>query len=63
MEAKKRELHRELLLIQAVRFGMHATQASYEERMQQLKFELRKYEEEYRLQKSIGAIYLSLIWG
>jgi len=47
VEAKKRELRRELALIQAVRFGVHATQASYEERMNQIKFELRKYEEEY----------------
>jgi len=47
VEAKKRELRRELSLIQAVRFGVHATQASYEERLLQLQFELRKYEEEY----------------
>jgi len=47
VEAKKRELRRELSLIQAVRFGVHATQGSYEERMTQIKFELRKYEEEY----------------
>ena len=47
VEAKKRELRRELSLIQAMRFAMHATQASYEERVMQLKFELKKYEEEY----------------
>lgn len=47
VEAKKRELRRELSLIQAVRFGVHATKDSYEERMNQIKFELRKYEEEY----------------
>jgi len=47
LEAKKRELRRELSLLQAVRFGMHATQSSYEERLLQLQFELRKYEEEY----------------
>ena len=47
VEAKKREVRRELSLIQAVRFGTHATPASYEERVQQLQFELRKYEEEY----------------
>jgi len=47
VEAKKRELRREIALIQSVRFGVHATQSSYEERMNQLKFELRKYEEEY----------------
>jgi len=47
VEAKKRELRRDISLIQAMRFGVHATQSSYEERMQQLKFELRKYEEEY----------------
>jgi len=47
VEAKKRELRRELSLIQAVRFGTHATQSSYEERLQQLQFELKKYEEEY----------------
>jgi len=46
-EAKKRELRRELSLIQAVRFGVHATKASYEERVTQITFELRKYEEEY----------------
>lgn len=47
VEAKKREVRRELSLIQAVRFGTHATPVSYEERVQQLQFELRKYEEEY----------------
>ncbi|MCK4792808.1 MAG: hypothetical protein KAV87_54265 [Desulfobacteraceae bacterium] len=47
VEAKKREVRRELSLIQAVRFGTCATQQSYEERVQQLQFELRKYEEEY----------------
>jgi len=47
VEAKKRELRREILLIQAVRFGTHATQSNYEERLLQLQFELRKYEEEY----------------
>ena len=47
VEAKKREVRRELSLIQAVRFGTHATQQSYEERVQQLQFELTKYEEEY----------------
>jgi len=47
VEAKKRELRRELSLIQAVRFGTHATPSSYEERVLQLQFELRKYEEEY----------------
>jgi len=47
VEAKKREVRRELSLIQAVRFGTNATQQSYEERVQQLQFELTKYEEEY----------------
>lgn len=47
VEAKKREVRRELSLIQAVRFGTNATQQSYEERVLQLQFELRKYEEEY----------------
>jgi len=47
LEAKKREVRRELSLLQAVRFGMHATQSSYEERLLQLQFELKKYEEEY----------------
>lgn len=47
VEAKKRELRRELSLIQAVRFGVHATQSSYEDRLNQIKFELMKYEEEY----------------
>lgn len=47
IEAKKRELRREISLIQAVRFGTHATKDSYEERMNQLKFEIKKYEEEY----------------
>ncbi|HDZ39082.1 MAG TPA: hypothetical protein ENH62_12475 [Marinobacter sp.] len=47
VEARKRELRREISLLQAVRFGMHATQSSYEERLLQLQFDLRKYEEEY----------------
>ena len=47
VEAKKREVRRELQLIQAVRLGTHGTQSSYEERVQQLQFELRKYETEY----------------
>ena len=47
VEAKKREIRREIQLLQAVRFGMHASQTSYQERMAQLTFELRKYEEEY----------------
>jgi len=47
VEAKKREVRREISLLQAVRFGMHATQSSYEERLLQLQFELKKYEEEY----------------
>jgi hypothetical protein len=47
VEAKKREIRREISLIQAVRFGALATKESYEERMQQLQFELTKYEEEY----------------
>jgi len=47
VEAKKRELRREISLLQAVRFGMHATQSSYEERLLQIQFELRKYEEEF----------------
>jgi len=47
VEAKKRELRRELALIQAVRFGVHATATNYEERVMQLKFEIKKYEEEY----------------
>ena len=47
VEAKKRELRREISLIQAVRFGTHADKASYEDRMNQLGFELKKYEEEY----------------
>jgi len=47
VEAKKRELRREISLIGAVWFGMHADKVSYEDRMNQLKFELKKYEEEY----------------
>ena len=47
MEAKKRELRREIALLQAVRFGVKANQSSYEERLQQLKFALKKFEEEY----------------
>jgi len=47
VEAKKREVRREIALLQSVRFGMHASQSSYEERLLQLQFELRKYEEEY----------------
>jgi len=35
------------MLLQAVRFGVHATGGAYEERIMQLKFELKKYEEEY----------------
>jgi hypothetical protein len=47
VEAKKREISREISLLQAVRFGTQATQQSYEQRLSQLEFELRKYEEEY----------------
>jgi len=47
LEAKKRAVRREISLLQAVRFGVHATKDSYEERVTQLKFELRKFEEEY----------------
>lgn len=47
MEAKKREIRRDISLLQAVRFGTQASPQSYEERLTQLKFELRKYEEEY----------------
>ena len=47
VEAKKREVRREISLLQAVRFGTHAKQESYEQRLKQLEFELRKYEEEY----------------
>jgi len=47
VEAKKREVRREIALLQAVRFGTHAEQASYEEQLLRLQFELRKYEEEY----------------
>jgi len=47
VEAKKREISREISLLQAVRFGMHAKQENYEQRLRQLEFELRKYEEEY----------------
>jgi len=47
VEAKKREVRREIALLQAVRFGTHAMQASYEEQLLRLQFELRKYEEEY----------------
>ena len=47
MEATKREISREISLLQAVRFGTQATQSDYEQRLQQLEFELRKYEEEY----------------
>ena len=45
--AKTRELRRELSMIQAVRFGVHATKSSYEERVTQIIFEIRKYEEDY----------------
>ena len=47
VEAKKRELRRDISLLQAVRFGMHANADSYEMRLKQMEFELRKYEEEY----------------
>ena len=47
MEAKKREISREISLLQTVRFGTHAAQSDYAQRLQQLEFELRKYEEEY----------------
>jgi len=47
VEARKREVRREISLLQAVRFGTHATQASYEEQLLRLQFELKKYEEEY----------------
>lgn len=47
VEARKRELRREIALLQAVRFGVQASQGSYEKRLLQLKFELKKYEEEY----------------
>ena len=45
-EARRREVKREIILMQAVRFGVQATQSSYEDRMQQLKFELRQLDEE-----------------
>lgn len=45
-EASRRELKREISLMQAVRFGVQATQSSYEDRMQQLKFKLRQLDEE-----------------
>lgn len=45
-EARRREVKREISLLQAVRFGMSATQMSYEDRMAQLTFELRKLDEE-----------------
>jgi len=47
VEAKKRELRRDISLLQAVRFGMHASAGDYEQRLRQLEFEVRKYEEEY----------------
>ena len=45
-EARRREVKREISLLQAVRFGMHATQSSYEERLSQLSFKLRQFDEE-----------------
>jgi len=47
VEAKKREIRREIALLQAVRFGMHAEPREYEDRLKQLEFELKKYEKEY----------------
>lgn len=47
VEAKKREIRREISLLQAVRFGTQAKQESYEQQLKRLEFELRKYEEEY----------------
>ena len=46
IEARKRETKREISLLQAVRFGVHAKQSDYEERLARLNFELNKYEEE-----------------
>ena len=45
-EARRREVKREMTLMQAIRFGAQATQNSYEDRMQQLNFELRQLDEE-----------------
>jgi len=46
IEARKQEMRREISLLQAVRFGMHAKQTDYEERLARLNFELNKYKEE-----------------
>lgn len=46
IEARKREMRREISLLQAVRFGIHAKPSDYEERLARLNFELNKYEEE-----------------
>lgn len=46
IEARKQEMRREISLLQAVRFGMHAKHSDYEERLAKLNFELNKYEEE-----------------
>jgi UTP:GlnB (protein PII) uridylyltransferase len=45
-EARRREVKREIELLQAVRFGMHATQSSYEDRLTILTFKLRRLDEE-----------------
>ena len=45
-EASKREVKREISLLQAVRFGVHAKQSDYEERLARLNFELDKLKEE-----------------
>lgn len=45
-EAQRREVKRDISLLQAVRFGTHATQSSYEERLAQLSFKLRQFDEE-----------------
>lgn len=39
-------MKRDVSLLQAVRFGIHATQSSYEQRLAQLKFGLRALDEE-----------------
>jgi len=46
IEARKQEMRREISLLQAVRFGVQASQTDYEERLARLNFELNKYEEE-----------------
>jgi hypothetical protein len=45
-EAKKREIRREISLLQAIRFGTLAKQQAYEDRLSQLDWQLNQLKEE-----------------